>query len=964
MHCSTSDVRCGLVLMLAGMFLFSANPPAAGQGTVASIIGQVTDQSGAVLPGVTVTASSPALQVGQLTAVTNELGEYRLAPLPIGVYELAYDLSGFRPVQRQNVRLTVGFTAKVDVALGLATVAETITVSGAAPVVDVSATSGSTLLTKETLQLTPTSRNGNMSFLTLAPGVRSFLDVGGNQMVESSNSRVFGQSGDGWSTLEGIATAGLSGGNGGGQWDEQTVEEARVQTLGTDAEFGTKGVQLNAIVKSGGNEFHGGGNWAQTDHHFQSDNIDDRLKALGIETGNKLTTVYDVGGDLGGRLVRNRVWFYGALRRRYREDQALNAFKPDGSPVADANRQWWHTEKVSLQASPSNRFIGFYQGLNTQESGRADELVAWESREQKTVKTRYAKVEWEGVRGSSLIASVQFGVRRYPRGVDILNSGVGRRDLVTERITGDVIVAGEKQFTKRDHTRGSLTWYKPNWFHGNHEFKAGVDHSNDFESPGLGPKPQNYHLIYNDGVPFEIAFLNSPTFGKLAARSLAIYLKDSWTIGRRLTLNVGARYMRDSGYVPENCREAAAPPSDVVFPAQCFDRVELRLFNSVAPRLHAAYDIAGDGKTVLKGGWGRYDHMRQIEPDAWRLALNNQAYGIFLWHDLNGNSDYDDGEVDRDPNGRDFVETAGAEFEETVPRGVVNPNEKQFKQDELSLSLERELIANFAVRATGVYTRTLNMNRVQNNFRPYGVYNIPVTNRDPGVDGELGTGDDGGLITYYEFDPSLQGARFEEYMVINDRNADASYKSLEIAAVKRLANRWQFMASYSATKKDRPLIPDLNLVGNLNAVTAIETGFHNPNEEINRADRTWDWDAKLSGAYIFPGDVTVSANFHHFSGDVFARTVRFEGGVTIPSIELNVEPVGSQRLPNINNLTFRVEKSFALRAAHRVAVRFNVYNALNANSALEVRTQAGEEFLRPRDIMPPRLAEVSASYSF
>ncbi len=229
----------------------------------------------------------------------------------------------------------------------------------------------------------------------------------------------------------------------------------------------------------------------------------------------------------------------------------------------------------------------------------------------------------------------------------------------------------------------------------------------------------------------------------------------------------------------------------------------------MAPRLHAAYDIAGDGKTVLKGGWGRYDHMRQIEPDAWRLAENNQAYGIYLWHDLNGNSDYDDGEVNRDPDGSDFVETTGAEFEATAPKGVVNPNEKQFKQDEFSVSLERELVANFAVRATGVYSRTMNMNRIQNNFRPYEAYNIPVTNRDPGVDGELGTADDGGLITYYEFDSSLQGASFEEFMVVNDPRADANYKSVEVAAVKRLANRWQFMASYSATKKNRPIIRDL-----------------------------------------------------------------------------------------------------------------------------------------------------------
>ena len=967
MRSSTLDVRCGLVFILAGLFflfLFPiSNPADAGQGTAASIIGQVTDESGAVLPGVTVSVTSPALQVPQVTDVTNEVGEYRVAPLPIGVYQVTFELAGFRPVQRQEVRLTVGFTARIDVSMGLASVAETITVSGAAPVVDVTATSGSTLLTKETLQLTPTSRNGNMSFLTLAPGVRSFLDVGGNQMVESSSPRAFGRSGGGWATLEGIATSGLSAGGGGGQWDEQAVEEARVQTLGTDAEFGTHGVQLNAIVKSGGNEFHGSGNWAQTDHHFQSNNIDAELEALGITTGNKLASVYDVGGDLGGRLIRNRVWFYGALRRRFREDEKLNAFKPDGSPAVDEASQWWHTEKVSFQASPSNRFIGFYQGLHTRESGRSDELVAWESREQKTVKTRYAKGEWEGLRGNSLIASVQFGVRRYPRGVDILGSGVGRRDLVTERITGDVIVAGEKQFTKRDHTRGALTWYKPNWFHGNHEFKVGVDHSNDFESPGLSPKPQNYHLLYNDGEPFEIAFLNSPTFGKLAARSLAIYLKDSWTIGRRLTLNVGARYTRDSGYVPENCREAAAPPSDVVFPAQCFEKVELRLFNSVAPRLHAAYDLAGDGKTVLKGGWGRYDHMRQIEPDAWRLAQNNQAYGIYLWRDLNGNNDYDDGEVNRDPNGPDFVETAGAEFDSVAPRGVVNPNEKQFKLDEFSVSLERELVGNFAVRGTGVYSRTMNTNRIQNNFRPYEAYNIPVTNRDPGVDGELGTADDGGLITYYEFDPSLRGARFEELMVINDPRADATYKSVEVAAVKRLANRWQFMASYSATKKDRPIIRDLQ-VESMNTISVIEAGDFNPNGEINQADRTWDWDAKFSGAYLFPADVSVSANFHHFSGDAFARQVLFEGGVTIPSIELNVEPIGSQRLPNINNLTLRVEKSFRFSTAQRLAVRLNVYNALNANPATEMRAQAGDEFLRPRAIMPPRLAELSASYSF
>jgi hypothetical protein len=179
--------------------------PVFGQGTAASIIGRVTDQTGAVLPGVTVTATSPALQIPQVTAVTNEVGEYRLAPLPIGAFELAFDLQGFQSVRRQDIRLTVGFTARLDVVLGVAAVGETVTVSGAAPIVDVSATSGSTQLTNEILQLSATTRNNMLSVLTLAPGVRTFTEVGGGtMMLENPNPRAHGVGGSIWYTLDGI----------------------------------------------------------------------------------------------------------------------------------------------------------------------------------------------------------------------------------------------------------------------------------------------------------------------------------------------------------------------------------------------------------------------------------------------------------------------------------------------------------------------------------------------------------------------------------------------------------------------------------------------------------------------------------------------------------------------------------------------------------------------------------------
>jgi hypothetical protein len=389
--------------------------------------------------------------------------------------------------------------------------------------------------------------------------------------------------------------------------------------------------------------------------------------------------------------------------------------------------------------------------------------------------------------------------------------------------------------------------------------------------------------------------------------------------------------------------------------------VDLPTFNAVAPRIYAAYDLLGNGKSVLKGGWGRYYRMRQTTPDVLRQNRNGIAYGIFLWNDANGNRDYDEGEVNRDLNGPDYVETSGHEFESAQPPAAVNPNEKQPFYDQISLALEQEVMANFAIRVTGMYSTARDLYRIQNNLRPYESYNVPVTNTDPGPDGSLGTPDDGGLVTYYEFPLALAGQQFEEVMPINDASVDQSYSSFEVAAVRRLANRWQFMASYSATKKDRPL-HNARTLSSLNATD--ELGAFNPNEEINRADDTWIWDAKMMGAYLFPADISASAHFEHRSGEAFARDAQFRGGETIPSIVLNVEPIGTRRMDHVNLLTLRVEKGFQMPGSQRLVVRFNVYNALNSNAATSVITRGGENFLRPRAIVPARIAEFGASYTF
>jgi hypothetical protein len=202
-------------------------------------------------------------------------------------------------------------------------------------------------------------------------------------------------------------------------------------------------------------------------------------------------------------------------------------------------------------------------------------------------------------------------------------------------------------------------------------------------------------------------------------------------------------------------------------------------------------------------------------------------------------------------------------------------------------------------------------------------------------------------------------------MQINDPKANPqTYKSIEIAGVKRLSNRWSFMASYSATKKNKP-IANTDAVGAFDSFnTDQQVGFFNPNEEIFRSDTTWDWDSKLLASYNFPRDVLVSANFHHQSGEAFARVVRFEGGTTIPDIDLFVEPIGSQRLPSLNLLTFRVEKAFPLAGTQKMAIRLDLHNALNANTVIQNQSRSGSSFLNPQAIVGPRLAEISAQFTF
>ena len=277
---STLDTsrRRRLLTILTLMLALLPRPILAQQE--AGIIGQVTDDTGAVLPGVTVTATSPALQVPQVTDVTNERGEYRLSPLPIGTYAVEYMLPGFQTVRQEQLRLTIGFQARVDVQLKVGALEESVTVSGEAPVVDVTSTTARTQLTRETLEMIPTGRNSIVAVMIQAPGARPQLDW--SFTTGNPQFKVFGQLGEQWVALEGVVTSGpKTGTQGGNHYDYAAMEESTVTTVGNTAESPTKGLQINVLLKSGGNEFHGSGFFSKTGHRLESDNLTPELNAEG-----------------------------------------------------------------------------------------------------------------------------------------------------------------------------------------------------------------------------------------------------------------------------------------------------------------------------------------------------------------------------------------------------------------------------------------------------------------------------------------------------------------------------------------------------------------------------------------------------------------------------------------------------------------------------------------------------------
>ena len=932
-----------------------------------TIHGVVRDQSGGVLPGVTATLTSPALQVRELVQVTDAEGQYRFVDLPAATYQLKFELAGFSTLIREDLRLTIGFVARVDESMKVGAMEESVTVSGQSPVVDITSTSASVAFTKEILDAVPRGRD-LQNILAMAPGVtQAQIDVGGSTLAQRQDTASYGMEAQPKLQYEGMNLAMGADQNTPIYFIDNSLEEVQVKTSGNDAEVSTPGVSMVAVMKSGSNTFHGAYRASWQPDSLQASNLNAELRAQNIGESPQLKTFYDVAADLGGRIIRDRLWFYGAYAKQTKSEGTLG-FAADAGPdgrflTGDEPQAYFESSlyqyslKTSYQMSKNNRFVYAWQrGVKTQPQNGGGRLRPLEATRDYKNPTAIQKAEWQSTVTQRLLLNATGGYVGYVTDYDAGRSYArpdlpSRQDLETQLFTGSHV---QHQGKTRDRyqAEGSATFFPGRSFGGQHDFKAGVSLYWDRTSDDwLNNVAGNYVLITDringvSGTPFRIRAYNTPAAPKDNEDIYAFFLKDSWRPTDRLTLNLGLRWEYQHSYLPDQ-DYAGARDFPTVFPAKHVDKLDVQTFNRVVPRLGVAYDLGG--KSVVKATWGLYNYiLGDTYGDV--FAATATANAVFLWHDLNGDKLWTPNETNLAlNNNNDFVSiTAASNYE-------LSPELNQPDTWETTASYERELAASLGIRVMYINRIVNGSLETINAKRPYSAYNVPITRRDPGPDGVLNNSDDGGSITLYDWASSYRGAAFESNKRVNAVNNDR-FDTVEFTLTKRTSARWGGQISYFAVKNRRWL----------------DGVFQSPNQENFPLDDTWSWAGTISGVYRLPYDVSVSGFLQSKSGVKGQRTNQFrtadpDGGAPIANngnTTIRLEPYGTRSLSAYNILNFRANKDFRLTGGRRLSIDFDMFNLLNSATPTGAEFASGPTFGYATGVTPPLITRIGARFTF
>ena len=673
-------LRVGLAVMASLVLV-----PAAAFAQ-ASIAGVVKDASGAVLPGVTVEASSADV-IEKRSAVSDGAGQYRIVDLRAGAYTVTFALAGFTGVKREGIELTGTFTATVNADMKVGTVQETITVTGETPVVDITSAKRETVLRGDVIETLP-GTHAYGSILNAIPGVT----VDGNGIANSPTMTFFtargGSTNEGRMTINGMSVAASF--NGGGvsslAYDANNVDEVSVVVSGGMGDADVGGPVMNLVPRTGGNTFKGQVFWNQAGSWSSGNNLDDQLRNLQtpITQGPGIIRAYDLNPSYGGPIKRDRVWFWGSYRKfetsqgvegifankfaldpshwNYQKDPTISARNVVGRDIFQG--------RVTAQVTPKNRvmFSHEYQsrceGSTLTASGDgcrqrgADWIALGSTLQSPEANTGYFKLPyyvtqatWTAPVTSRLLMEAGFTRFAY-----YTNNGPGQTPPdgtmslipVAEQ---SAIDSHPANFTYRGVGSYFYNWANPdNWrasvayVTGSNSLRVGYQGSFSISDTLIVTNDSLLTYRFQNGIPNQFTFRLPNWQASDRTQTASAYVEDSWT-RKRLTLQGALRYDRAWSYSPATgngtdvtSRFNAAPIS--------FPRTDgVNAYNDLTPRFGAAYDLFGNGKTAIKFNIGHY--LAPGTNDS-RYTLNNPAQTTKIvttvsrtWADDNGNKAID-----------------------------------------------------------------------------------------------------------------------------------------------------------------------------------------------------------------------------------------------------------------------------------------------------------------------------------
>ena len=903
--------------------------------TTGAINGTVTDSTKAVLPGVTVGLSGPAVIRAQ-AVVTDQAGAYHFSAVPPGDHTLTFELAGFGTVIRESIRVGLGFTATVNAEMSPGPVNDVVTVSGASRVVDLTSTAVTTHFDSRSLASLPGARD----FFAIAantPGIAmSKMDVGGNGALSQQEYTAYGlraTTGMNRNEVEGIRVGSANNAADNYLSDFSSFAEIAIKAVGNTAAMSVPGTLSQYVSKSGGNAYHGGLYADVQNDALEATNIDGEQIARGVSSGpgldvrdvNRLKRFRDFNLDAGGYLKKDQAWWYGAYRSTEVEQRYAWLLDSSARLAADVA-----TGKITYLLSPRQRLVGYlqYQGFtqsNYFATGTSQPIETSDALPAFTFPVRVWKGEYSAAVTDALYVEARAGGYRS----DAISRSKGTAPRIAD--TGLNTVSGGalsmERLITRPQANGSVSFTKTGWG-GSHTFRIGGEYMADRAvQPNSAYASQcNCVSTLNNGVPAQVQILSGLNVSESGLRTSAGYVDDTWRLHPRMTLSLGMRLDRYQPTLPEQQGPAG----------QRFAAIDPVLtFNNWGPRVGLSGDLTGDGKTVVKVHYGRF----WVYPGPFFAStFNPNPPGwsqTYLWtNDANGNGRWDSGEEGP------LSSVAGGSASTRLDAGIANTYVHQ-----TTAYVEREVAPDVGVRSGVVFNARRRPYGTINVNRPLSAYSVPVAIVDPGPDGRAGSADDGLALTAYNLAPQYVGVP-PVNLTTNPPDSNSEYYTWEITATKRQRGRWSLLASFTETWSRE---------------AALGTGNDfAPNALVNAPDgknRFTTWQAKLNGTVSLPLGFLVVPVVRHQSGTPFART--FVRTLNYGNATIKAEPIAANRTPNITVVDLRTEKAFRIGPA-RVMGFFDVYNAFNTNAAQTVTTSSGGSWLRPTVITGPRILRLGA----